>query len=82
MSARSTELRLAVDSVAAIAQRTMELAQRVTASTEEVSATIQGMSLYAEDLGTATDQLALFAGEGAEVTAPDTLDVPVATPAH
>jgi hypothetical protein len=36
--------------MAEIANRTTDLAQTVTASTEEVTGTVQSLSLYAEDL--------------------------------
>jgi methyl-accepting chemotaxis protein len=51
MSALSKEVTAAVSVVAEIADATTDLAQGATAATEEVTATVQGLSLYAEDLG-------------------------------
>jgi methyl-accepting chemotaxis protein len=50
MSAMATEVTEAVRDVAEIAVRTTELAQGVTAASEEVTATVQSLALYGETL--------------------------------
>jgi methyl-accepting chemotaxis protein len=68
MAALTADLSQAMQVVARIAHGTTELAQRVTASTEEVTATVQGLTLYSEDIETACHDLR--AATGADVSGP------------
>jgi methyl-accepting chemotaxis protein len=57
-----------MEAVSAIAEQTTEHAQRVTASTEEVTATVQGLSLFSEDIATVCDVLRASLPEAAGST--------------
>ena len=76
MSAMANEVTTAVHDVASIAVRTSELAQRVTAATEEVSATVGSLALYGETLNDVCTELTTLDPEDPTEPDPHSMEEP------